>query len=180
MKFFIFILAVFNSFQPQSDDMNIYEIPLVDIHGEHTTLEEYKGRAMLIVNVASECGLTPQYEELQKLYDLHREEGLVVLGFPSNDFMGQEPGTEAEILEFCDTNYGVTFPLFSKIVVKGEDVHPLYQYLTQERYNGKADSEVAWNFQKYLIGRTGELVEIFGPGQRVLEEEVLNAIKAEL
>nr|MBS0037493.1 glutathione peroxidase [Saprospiraceae bacterium] len=160
--------------------MNIYEIPLVDIRGEHTNLEEYRGRVLLIVNVASECGLTPQYEDLQKLYDLHREEGLVVLGFPSNDFMGQEPGTDAEILEFCDSNYGVTFPLFSKITVKGDEVHPLYQYLTREQYNGKADSEVAWNFQKYLISREGELVEIFAPRQRVSEEEVLNAIKAEL
>ncbi len=170
-------------FSPQNinhQPMNLYEIPLLNIHGEETTLAKYKGQPMLIVNVASECGLTPQYQDLQSLYDRYQSEGLVILGFPSNDFMGQEPGTEEEILEFCRTNFGVSFPLFSKISVKGEDIHPLYEYLTTEKLNGKADSEVTWNFQKYLIGKNGEIIEIFSPRQRVLEEEVLSTIQKAL
>lgn len=159
---------------------SIYEIPVVDIHGSETTLEQFRGQAMLIVNVASRCGLTPQYEELQKLYENHREDGLVVLGFPANNFMGQEPGTDEEILEFCTSNFGVTFPMFSKISVKGRDMHPLYKYLTSESLNGKADSNVSWNFQKYLISRNGELLEIISPRQRVSDEKVLAMIKAAL
>jgi len=172
--FFVLINLVFNN----PEQMDFYQIPLTDIHGVETNLEEFRGKVLLIVNVASECGLTPQYEDLQKLYDRYADEGLVVLGFPSNDFMGQEPGTEQQILEFCTSNFGVSFPMFSKIAVRGKNIHPLYEYLTKEAFNGKADSSVAWNFQKYLISREGELMEIISPRQRVLEEDVLTLIKS--
>lgn len=174
----ILIFSAIIFFNPKDKIMDLYQIPLTDIHGVETNLEQYRGKVLLIVNVASECGLTPQYEDLQKLYEMHADEGLVVLGFPSNDFMGQEPRNEQQILEFCSSNYGVSFPMFSKISVKGSNTHPLYEYLTKEKHNGKADSSVSWNFQKYLIDRNGELVEIISPRQRVLDDGVLNQIKS--
>jgi glutathione peroxidase len=155
---------------------NIYQIPVDDIEGNNTTLEDFKGKVMLIVNVASKCGLTPQYEDLQALYEEYEDEGLVILGFPANNFMSQEPGSNEEILEFCTSNFGVTFPMFSKIDVKGRNMHPLYEYLTSESLNGKMDSKVSWNFQKYLIDRNGELVEVISPRERVNEEEVRTEI----
>ena len=155
---------------------NIYQIPVDDIEGNNTTLEDFKGKVMLIVNVASKCGLTPQYEDLQALYEEYEDEGLVILGFPANNFMSQEPGSNEEILEFCTSNFGVTFPMFSKIDVKGRNMHPLYEYLTSESLNGKMDSKVSWNFQKYLIDRNGELVEVISPRERVNEEEVRTKI----
>jgi glutathione peroxidase len=129
--------------------------------GPEQDLAEYRGDVVLIVNVASRCGLTPQYEGLQKLYETHRERGFVILGFPSNDFRGQEPGTDAEIRAFCEKNYGVSFPMFSKIRVRGEDKHPLYARLTAQPE--PVGGEVAWNFQKYLVDRSGRVVARFEP-----------------
>ena len=172
----MFLAIIFTNMSAQS----IYEIPVTDIHGTETTLEQYRGKTMLIVNVASKCGLTPQYEDLQKLYEELSGEGLIVLGFPANNFMGQEPGTDEEILEFCTSNFGVDFPMFSKISVKGDDMHPLYQFLTRESLNGKADSDVSWNFQKYLVGKDGELLEIISPRDRVSEAKVKALIRSAL
>ncbi len=159
----------------------LYEIPVKTIDGTDTNLGEYKDKVLLVVNVASKCGLTPQYEGLQKLYSEYQAKGFEVLGFPANNFMGQEPGTEEEIKEFCDSNYSVKFPLFSKISVKGDDQHQLYHYLTEtkpetdvndggleEKLKGfgssrSVPSEVLWNFEKFLIGKNGQIAARFAP-----------------
>ena len=139
----------------------VLEHTMKRLDGREEALETYKGKVVLVVNVASKCGLTPQYKGLQSLYEQYEGQGLEILGFPANDFMGQEPGSDTEISEFCEINYGVTFPLFSKITVKGEEMHPLYQELTTmpEPIGG----DVLWNFQKYLLNREGEVVAKFGP-----------------
>jgi glutathione peroxidase len=176
----------------------IYEIPVKTIDGTETNLGEYKGKALLIVNVASKCGLTPQYEGLQKLYDEYHGKGLEVLGFPSNNFMGQEPGTEDEIKDFCDTNFNVKFPLFSKISVKGDDQHALYHYLTETKpdtdvndggfeeklagYGSKRSepSEVLWNFEKFLVGKNGEIAARFAPDVTAEDARLVAKVEEEL
>lgn len=159
-----------------SSDQTIYQFTMPDINGEEVGLNTFEGKVVMIVNVASKCGLTPQYEDLQKLYDEKKDAGLVILGFPANNFMGQEPGTEEEIESFCQKNYGVTFPMFSKISVKGDDMHPLYQFLTQKEMNGVMDSNVKWNFQKYVLNKKGQLVEMIPPSNSVLKDDVVRLI----
>lgn len=129
----------------------IYDFTLKNIDGNEVSLSKYRGKALLLVNVASQCGYTPQYEGLQKIYAKYKDLGLVVLGFPANNFGAQEPGTDSEIKTFCSTRYNVTFPMFSKISVKGSDKHPLYQYLTDPATNPKFAGEIKWNFNKFLI-----------------------------
>jgi len=176
----------------------IYEIPVKTIDGTETNLGEYKGKPLLIVNVASKCGLTPQYEGLQKLYDEYHGKGLEVLGFPANNFMGQEPGTEDEIKDFCDTNFNVKFPMFSKVSVKGDDQHQLYHYLTETKpdtdvndgvmeeklagYGSKRSqpSEVLWNFEKFLVGKNGEIVARFAPDVTAEDERLVAKVEEEL
>ena len=178
--------------------MSIYEIPVKTIEGKETTLNNYKGKTLLIVNVASKCGLTPQYEGLQKLYGEYKSKGFEVLGFPANNFMGQEPGTEEEIKDFCDTNFNVKFPLFSKISVKGDDQHDLYKYLTEtkpetdvndggleEKLKGygsqrSTPNEVLWNFEKFLVGKNGEIVARFAPDVTAEDERLIEKLEAEL
>ena len=162
--------------------MTALDVPLHRIDGTPATLADFKGRVLLIVNVASKCGLTPQYEGLEKLYEERREDGLEVLGFPANNFGGQEPGTHEEIVEFCTSNFGVQFPMFGKISVKGEDQHPLYAALIdaqptaadkpgsdfKEKLAGYGitpdnETDVLWNFEKFLISRSGEVVGRFSP-----------------
>lgn len=155
----------------------IQTIPLKRIDGSPATLGDYKGKVLLVVNVASQCGLTPQYAGLEKLYEAKRGQGLEILGFPANNFGAQEPGTEAEIASFCSTNYGVTFPMFSKISVKGEDQHPLYAALTA--YDG-TPKDISWNFEKFLLNRQGEVVARFAPTTTPEDPELLAAIDAEL
>lgn len=172
-------------------------IPLKTIKGETTSLGEYAGNVLLIVNVASRCGLTPQYEKLERLYRDFREKGLVILGFPSNDFAGQEPGTDDEIAAFCSANFGVDFPMFQKIVVSGPGKHPLYAALTQavplgqagatfrERLKGHGlspneDPEVLWNFEKFVVGRDGEVVARFSPATEPDDPLLLARIEEEL
>ena len=159
---------------------SIYAIPLEAIEGEATSLEAYRGRVLLVVNVASKCGFTPQYEGLQALYERFHAQGLEVLGFPANDFMGQEPGSNAEILEFCNTNYGVGFPLFAKIHVKGEEQHPLFRYLTAGGGDPALAGEVSWNFNKFLVDREGRLIARFGSRTGPLDEELLAAVEKAL
>jgi len=137
---------------------SVYDFSADTITGEPQSLSEYKGQVLLIVNTASKCGFTKQYTGLQKLYEKYKDRGLVVLGFPANNFGGQEPGTNAEIQQFCSTTFHVTFPMFGKISVKGDDIHPLYAWLTSHPNGGKA----SWNFNKFLIGSDGELIEHFG------------------
>jgi glutathione peroxidase len=138
-----------------------YDIPLVRIEGVPETLGSYRGKALLVVNVASRCGFTPQYAGLQALYERYRDRGLEVLGFPCNQFLGQEPGTEEEIRAFCSTTYGVTFPLFRKTEVNGEGRHPLYRILTEHPDDAGVAGDVQWNFEKFLVAPDGEVVGRF-------------------
>jgi glutathione peroxidase len=176
---------------------NIYDIPLTTIDGAPSSLGDYKGKVLLVVNVASKCGLTPQYAGLQKLYSEKHGQGLEVLGFPANNFRGQEPGTEGEIKDFCSTTYDVTFPLFSKISVEGADKHPLYQALTaaqpeaeggdtmRDRLKGygmepSPKPEVLWNFEKFLIGKDGKVVGRFTPDTAADDPKLVSAVDAAL
>jgi len=178
---------------------SLYDINVTDIDGKTQTLGEYAGNVLLVVNVASKCGLTPQYEALEKLYEQHADEGLVVMGFPCNQFAGQEPGSEQEIQDFCMSNYGVRFPMFGKINVNGDSRHPLYQALVGARPKAQSlpdgslrvrlaernllsadDSDVMWNFEKFLVSRNGEVVGRFAPDMTVDHPLLADAIRAQL
>ncbi len=154
------------------------------LDGKDVDLSAYQGKVVLMVNVASQCGLTPQYVQLEKLHEQFGDRGLAVLGFPANEFGAQEPGTDAEISTFCTSKYGVKFDMFSKVVVKkvdnGPEPCPLYQYLTSEKTNAKFAGPITWNFEKFLIGRNGDVVARFAPKVKPDSEEVLKAIEAEL
>ena len=158
-SFLILALICMTSLFAQSDK-TIYQFKVEDINGETFDLSSLKGKKVMIVNTASKCGYTPQYAELQRIYEQYKYDDFVIIGFPSNDFGNQEPGSNEEISEFCQKNYGVDFPMMAKITVKGEEKHPLYQFLTEKSKNGFKDSEVKWNFQKYLIDRDGKLVAV--------------------
>lgn len=156
---------------------SLYDIPLKRIDGQPATLADYKGDVLLIVNVASKCGLTPQYDGLEKLYAEHKAEGFDVLGFPCNQFMGQEPGSEAEIAEFCRLTYGVQFPMFAKLDVNGADRHPLYKALIDAQ---PAEGDIRWNFEKFLVARNGEVVARFAPKTPPEDPTLVSAITAEI
>lgn len=156
---------------------SIYDFKLKNIDGSEVKLETYKGKVVMIVNTASKCGLTPQYEALQAVYDKYKDQGFVILGFPANNFMGQEPGTEQEIKEFCTLKYKVTFPMFSKISVKGTDQHPLYTYLTNEKSNPGFAGDISWNFEKFLLGKDGKTLARFSPSTKPDNEKVIEAIE---
>lgn len=162
---------------PKGNMANLADFTMKDIKGVDRPLKSYEGKVVLIVNTASKCGLTPQYEGLEKLYDKYKDQGLVVLGFPCNQFMGQEPGTEAEIMEFCQTKYDVSFPMFSKIDVKGESAHPLYQWLVHATSNTK---DVEWNFAKFLVGKDGQTVKRFGSRELPEADVLVKAIESAL
>ncbi len=174
------LMFVHLALKSQNMNQTVYQFTVQDIHGKDVSLDQFKGKVLLIVNVASECGYTPQYADLQALYESHKDKGLVVLGFPANEFGAQEPGTNAEILTFCSTKFGVDFPMFSKIVVKGEDQHPLYKFLTHSDLNGSVDADMKWNFQKFLISREGKVLRSIKPGMSVNDEEAHAAIEAAL
>lgn len=159
---------------------SLYDIEVTTIDGETVKLEAYKGKTLLIVNTASRCGFTGQYEGLQKLYEDYKDRGLVVLGFPSNDFLGQEPGSNDEIEQFCKLNYGVTFPMFEKITVKGKDQHPLYAYLTSKETNPDFAGNISWNFNKFLVAPDGKVVARFGSRAKPLDSEVISSINKTL
>ncbi len=146
------------------------------LDGSEEDLSGYKGKVVMLVNVASRCGLTPQYAGLQALYEKYQGQGFEILGFPANNFMGQEPGTDEEIAEFCSMNYGVSFPVFSKISVKGDDIHPLYQEITT--MPDPIGGEVLWNFQKYLVDREGKVVSKVGPRTAPEDPELVGQIEA--
>jgi len=157
-----------------NQESKLYSFTMKTIDGKDKPLSDYKGKVLLIVNVASKCGHTPQYKGLQSLYETYKDKGFVILGFPANNFLWQEPGTDGEIKNFCTLNYGVTFEMFSKISVKGKDQHPLYQYLTED---SPVPGVVKWNFQKYLVDRNGNVVEKFAPGIKPEEKEVIDKIE---
>ncbi len=141
----------------------IYSFKVKDLSGNEFDFASLKGKKILIVNTASKCGLTPQYKDLEAIYEKYKEKNFVIIGFPANNFASQEPGTSKEISEFCQLNYGVTFPMMEKVSVKGDDMSEVYQFLTQKSKNGLQDSEVEWNFQKYLINEKGELEKVIAP-----------------
>ncbi|MEI6866743.1 glutathione peroxidase [Flavicella sp.] len=152
---------------------NIHQFTVTDLQGKPFEFSTLKGKKIIIVNTASKCGLTPQYEILQEIYEKYQDQGLIVIGFPSNDFLWQEPGDSKKIEIFCKVNYGVTFPMMEKIKVKGTNKHDIYAFLTQKSKNGYADSKVKWNFQKYLINRAGELEKIIAPKIKPNDPEVI-------
>lgn len=161
----------------QNKVSSIYQFVVFDINEKPFDFSKLKGKKLMIVNTASKCGYTPQYDELQKLYEKYVTKGFVIIGFPANNFRNQEPGTNAEIAEFCKLNYGVTFPMMEKISVKGDDMHPIYQYLTQKSKNGVEDSEVGWNFQKYLINKDGMLEKVVKTKVSPLDAEIISWIE---
>ena len=178
MKYFTFIITLFiltmENLQAQNnaDNQTIYQFTVEDINGTPFALADLKGKKVMIVNTASKCGLTPQYKELEALYQQYKDSDFIIIGFPANNFLGQEPGSNEQIASFCSINYGVTFPMMSKISVKGKNMHPLYQFLTQKSKNGVEDSKVKWNFQKYLIGRDGKLEKVIDPKTLPSSDEV--------
>jgi glutathione peroxidase len=191
MKTFIIITLLiaiaailgFRSYNKANKAVNIsntpkdfYSISYVDINGKEVQMSEYKGKYVLCVNVASKCGLTPQYEKLQTLYDKHKDK-LVIIGFPCNQFLGQEPEGEAKIAEFCSKNYGVTFPLSSKISVKGKEQHPLYTWLTSKELNGVGEDDVEWNFHKFLVSPEGTWLATFSSKSDPLSGEIEKYLK---
>lgn len=151
----------------------IYSFTMKTLDGKDKSLSEYKGKVVLVVNTASFCGYTPQYKDLETVYKQYKDKGLVVIGFPANNFGKQEPGTNGDIATFCERNYGVTFPMFSKISVKGDDIHPLYKYLTTET---PFKEEIAWNFTKFLVDKNGNVVAKFTSKVKPTEKEVLSKI----
>ncbi|MBK6831424.1 MAG: glutathione peroxidase [Flavobacteriales bacterium] len=162
-----------NAAQTPRQASTFHALSALDIHGKTLSMQELKGRKVMVVNTASECGYTPQYEQLQELYEAYKDKGLVIIGFPCNQFGGQEPGTEQQIESFCQKNYGVTFPLMSKVEVKGDGQHPVYQWLASKEQNGVMDSSVKWNFHKYLVDENGNLVMSLESGVSPLDERVL-------
>lgn len=160
-----------------SEKKSIYDFKVQTIDGLDLDMSSLKGKKVLIVNTASKCGLTPQYKELESLYQKYGSKDFVIIGFPANNFMGQEPGSNEDIKEFCSKNYGVSFPMMSKISVKGDDMAPIYKWLTQKKENGVMDSEVQWNFQKYLIDENGKLVDVVPPKESPNSERIINWIE---
>ena len=155
----------------------IYQFKVQDLAGDEFDFATLKGKRIIIVNTASECGLTPQYEQLQAVYNQYKDQNFVIVGFPANNFGSQEPGSNAQIASFCQKNYGVTFPMMAKISVKGNDMHPVYQFLTQKTKNGLEDSSVQWNFQKYHINSNGELEKVIAPSTLPTDSEIINWIE---
>lgn len=159
------------------EDKTVYDFKVTDIDGKEFDFSSLKGKKILVVNVASKCGLTPQYTKLQELYEKYKDKNFVIVGFPANNFNGQEPGTDEEIKTFCTLNYNVSFPMMSKIDVVGENKAPIYKWLTEKAENGKLDTEVQWNFQKFMIDENGHLVDFVPPRQDPFCEKIVKWIE---
>ncbi len=170
-------LFFWNSEMNAQSKQTIYQFKVEDLSGKTFDFASLKGKKILVVNTASKCGYTPQYKDLEALYKKYKNQNFVIIGFPANNFGQQEPGTNKEIATFCELNYGVSFPMMSKISVKGKDMHPLYQFLTQKSKNGLKDSEVEWNFQKYLINEKGELEKVLLSAVKPTDADIVNWIK---
>ncbi len=162
--------------QKPAQTQTIYQFKVTDLYGKEFDFSTLKGKKLLIVNTASECGLTPQYKDLEAIYRKYKDKNFVIIGFPANNFGSQEPGSNEQIAKFCQMNYGVTFPMMSKISVKGKDIHEVYQFLTQKDKNGLQDSQVEWNFQKYLINEEGELIKVLSPSVLPTDTEIVGWI----
>ncbi len=171
----IFMLTIIAGAMAQQK--TLYDFKATTLDGQPFDLSSLKGKKVLVVNTASKCGLTPQYALLQKLYNSYKDQNFVIIGFPANNFMSQEPGSNSEIKEFCTKNYGVTFPMMSKISVKGNDIDPLYQWLTSKSLNGVVDAEVQWNFQKFMIDEQGQMVGFVSPKEKPDSEKIISWIE---
>lgn len=157
---------------------DIYQFKVTDLAGVDYDMKDLRGKKVMIVNTASKCGLTPQYKDLEAIYQKYKDKNFVIVGFPANNFAGQEPGTNKEIGEFCERNYGVSFPMMGKISVKGDDMHDLYKFLTKKERNGLQDSTVEWNFQKYLIDENGHLVKVIDPKTLPTDASIISWIES--
>ncbi len=157
-------------------EKTLHQFTVETLEGDQFDFSTLKGKKIMVVNTASKCGLTPQYKDLQALYEQYGSEGFVIVGFPANNFMKQEPGSNEEIAAFCERNYGVSFPMMAKIDVKGKEIHPLYAFLTQKEKNGVMDSKVTWNFQKYLINEEGVLEKVISPRTSPDDQEIISWI----
>lgn len=179
MKSILAILTfiAMTSMTQAQDKKTFYDFNVSNIDGQPFDLSTLKGKKVLVVNVASKCGYTPQYAQLEELYQKYRNNNFVVIGFPANNFMGQEPGTNAEIREFCTSKYNVTFPMMAKISVKGKDIDPLYSWLTSKEQNGVLDAPVKWNFQKFMINEQGQLVDFAAPGDKPFDDKITSWIE---
>ena len=174
-RILVLTIAVFALLQVNAQT-SFYDYTVKTLEGKDFPFSQLKGKKVLVVNTASKCGFTPQYEQLEAIFKQYGDDNFVVIGFPANNFMKQEPGTAEEIREFCTQNYGVTFPMMAKISVKGDDMAPIYQWLTEKEKNGVEDSKVRWNFQKYLINEKGELEKIFYPKVKPDSDEIISWI----
>lgn len=172
------MIATETTFSQNVADNTIFQFRVKNLEGQDFDFSTLKGKKVMIVNTASKCGLTPQYKKLQALYEKYGEEEFVIVGFPANNFLRQEPGSDEEIAAFCESNYGVTFPMMSKISVKGKDMHPIYEFLTQESKNGIVNSSVSWNFQKYLINPDGRLARVVSPRTQPDDPSVISWIES--
>lgn len=176
MKTTLFLILLSLGVATAQSQTSFYDFSVKTLQGETFNLNTLRGKKVMVVNTASKCGLTPQYEQLQAIYEQYGGDDFEIIGFPANNFMNQEPGTAEEIAEFCQLNYGVTFTMMEKISVKGDNQHPLYQWLTQKSKNGVTDSKVQWNFQKYLIGTDGKLEKVISPKTKPDDPEVIDWI----
>lgn len=177
MKKYFFIALILTAVMVEAQVKNFYDFKVKTIDGKDFSFADLKGKKVMIVNTASKCGNTPQYSKLEELYKKYGKDDFVIIGFPANNFMGQEPGTNEEIMQFCQLNYGVTFPMMSKISVKGKDIHPVYKWLTTKSENGVMDSDVKWNFQKYLIDENGRLVDVIAPKEDPMSDKILSWVQ---
>ena len=177
-KLILLSVLIFSLFMVQAQTNSVHQFKVKDINGDVFDMASLKGKKVLIVNVASKCGNTPQYEQLQEMYDKYKDTGFVVVGFPANDFGSQEPGSRSDIMAFCTENYGVTFPMMDKLSTKGENQSPLYEWLTQKSKNGVSDSEVTWNFQKYMIDKDGKLVDFASPKEKPNSDKIISWIES--
>lgn len=175
----LFLIAILTSMTTIliNDSKSVHQFKVKDIEGKEFDMASLKGKKVMIVNTASKCGLTPQYEQLEKIYQKYKDQNFVIIGFPANNFMSQEPGTNEEIVAFCQKNYGVSFPMMEKISVKGKNQHPLYTFLTSKKYNGLEDNSVSWNFQKYLINEAGQLEKVISPRTLPDDKEIIDWIE---
>jgi len=174
LSIFLMIMATITTTSAQK---SFYDFKVETIDGSEFDLSSLKGKKVLIVNTASKCGFTPQYEGLQELYEKYGGDNFMIIGFPANNFLNQEPGTNDEIQQFCRINYGVTFPMMAKISVKGDDMHPLYKWLTSKEMNGIMDSKVKWNFQKYLVDEEGKLIAVYYSKTKPMSEKIVNWVE---
>ncbi|MFL5752549.1 MAG: glutathione peroxidase [Bacteroidia bacterium] len=170
-------ISLLLAFRTGGDSKSVHQFKVKTLEGKEFDFSSLKGKKVLIVNTASECGYTPQYKGLEELYEKYKDKNFVIIGFPCNDFGGQEPGTNDEIKSFCSKNYGVTFQMMDKVTVKGENAAPIYKWLTQKSLNGVADSEVKWNFNKYLIDENGKLVKYLPSGVKPMDAEITSWIE---